>query len=976
MKLYRYLFVLTFITINLFLLSFSSAQHPAQAAAAQAGPTLSLVAPERVYAGQPFTLNVQMDGAADLAGYEAVLLFDDSAAEFVGLTQRQNDLSQRGRTVSPLEGMAVEGGVAFGFFSCPAESCLALTGETRRGGDGALQLSKFHFLAQQAGQIEFRLAAAKVVNSSGEAQLVTLPAQPTAVGVDSAPAGDSPSVYRPAAPSAPWVLGESATDPSGPFDVTGDALVNYGDVAEVALTWQASRRAGAPCRLGDAALDVDHSGCVDVADVQHMVVAYNSEAADPPVRAAAEPMAFVVNSTGDEPDVNQADGMCLTAESTCTLRAAMEAANANSGPDAIYFAIEGSGVHTIQLTNKLPAINDMNGGVFIDGYTQPGAVENTDPLISNAQLMIEVRGLGTVEPDDSPVSYDAFTVLSANNTIRGLAMYNSVRELMIDNVGAQNNRIVGNFIGTNAAGIFGALELNEPGQAYGIQITNGSSNNRIGSPEVADRNVISGNALSGVALFHEGTSGNAIYNNLVGLTPDGSNRLRNQRHGLDMNFGAIDTQMGGRNPGERNVVSGNGNAGIDISHDQFTRTRFNRVEGNYIGTDVNGQCGNGQPRDYNFTSNRYGMIIKDGVTNNEVTYNVIGCNRREGIYTRDNYTPINTIANNWIGAAPDGADIGNGGYGIYLKGHDHVIANNVIANNGGNGIFLVDRDMDEQPDLIYENYGNVVSQNSMYNNGVDNPSEETRLGIDIEIETEPRKSRPVIGVNPNDEGDGDSGPNTALNFPELTVATTYAVAGTACASCVVEIFVADSEGGAYGEGEIFIGDGITGDDGQFCIDIAAEAGAALTATARDVNGNTSEFSQNILAAAEDILPMPCPAPTQTVEPTTPTPTLTPSPTSTATATRLPTATATATAVPSATATATAAPSATPSATLPGNSTATATATPSVMPSATVPGSATATPDGSSTILPTPPLTGTPTPAGMNYRVYFSLVMKD
>ena len=147
----------------------------------------------------------------------------------------------------------------------------------------------------------------------------------------------------------------------------------------------------------------------------------------------------------------------------------------------------------------------------------------------------------------------------------------------------------------------------------------------------------------------------------------------------------------------------------------------------------------------------------------------------------------------------------------------------------------------------------------MYNNGVDNPPAEIGLGIDIEIETEPRKSRPVIGVNPNDDGDGDSGPNTALNFPELTAATTYAIAGTACANCVVEIFVADSEAGAYGEGEIFLGDGLTGDDGQFLISIAAEAGAALTATARDVDGNTSEFSQNILVVAEDILPTPSPS---------------------------------------------------------------------------------------------------------------------
>ncbi len=962
MKLHRCLFVAAFVVANLFLLSFSSVKLPVYAAAGQASTVLQLTSLERVYAGQPFTLTVEIEGAVDLAGYEAVLLFDDNAAEFVGLSQRQNGVRSSGRAVEPLEGVAVDGGLAFGFFSCPAESCLSLAGQTRRGGDGSFQLSEFHFTAQQIGPISFRLAAAKFVDSAGAEQVVALPEQPTVVQVEVG-AGDDSSADSMANESLPfdsWSLGNGEVDTLGPFDLTGDGLVTYGDVAEVALAWQASRRAGAPCHASASAFDVDRSGCVDVGDVQRTVVAYSRDAANPPVRAAASPMNFVVNSTGDEPDINQADGVCLTAENTCTLRAAILAANANPGPDDISFAIEGSGVHTIQLTDKLPALNDTNGGVSIDGYTQPGAQENTDLLVSNAQLMIEVRGLGTVEPEGSPVAYEAFTVLSTGNTIRGLAIYNSVRELTIDKVSAASNRIVGNFIGTNAAGTFGAAGQNEAGEAHGIHITNGASRNQIGSPDPGDRNVISGNALSGVALFHEGTSGNSLYNNLIGLTPNGAGRLRNQRHGVDMNFGTINTQVGGVNPAEGNVISGNGNTGVDLSHSPEERTRENRVEGNLIGTDVNGQCRT--PREYNFSSNRYGMIIKDGVTNNLVAYNVIGCNRLDGIYTRDNYTPINTIANNWIGAAPDGGDIGNGRYGILLKGHDHVIGpNNVFANNKQQGIFLVDRDLNEQPDPVDDNYGNIVTRNSMYNNG--------GLGIDIE----------PSGVNPNDEGDADSGPNTALNFPELTTATTQAVAGTACVGCIVEIFVADSEAGEYGEGETFLGDGPVGEDGQFLIGISAEPGAALTATARDAAGNTSEFSLNILVVAEDLLPTPTPAPTQPVEPTA---TPTPSPTSLATATRIATATATATATQTPNAPANPSATSTPEAspTIPATPEPSGTST--AVPTGTATPASSATPRAGTTVTPveTPLPSATPGSSlpgsGMPYRVYISLVIND
>jgi CSLREA domain-containing protein len=50
--------------------------------------------------------------------------------------------------------------------------------------------------------------------------------------------------------------------------------------------------------------------------------------------ALAAPMTFVVNTAADADD-----GLCSTAASGCTLREAINAANANSGPDSINFNI-------------------------------------------------------------------------------------------------------------------------------------------------------------------------------------------------------------------------------------------------------------------------------------------------------------------------------------------------------------------------------------------------------------------------------------------------------------------------------------------------------------------------------------------------------------------------------------------------------------------------------------------------------------
>ena len=72
-----------------------------------------------------------------------------------------------------------------------------------------------------------------------------------------------------------------------------------------------------------------------------------------------------------------------------TQRQAILDANASAGPDTIAFAIPGSGVHTITPATLLPALTQT---VTIDGYTQPGSSPNTDPIATNAVILIELDG--------------------------------------------------------------------------------------------------------------------------------------------------------------------------------------------------------------------------------------------------------------------------------------------------------------------------------------------------------------------------------------------------------------------------------------------------------------------------------------------------------------------------------------------------------------------------------------------------------
>jgi CSLREA domain-containing protein len=128
------------------------------------------------------------------------------------------------------------------------------------------------------------------------------------------------------------------------------------------------------------------------------------------VRASAT---FVVDSTGDEPDNNLADNLCHTAADTCTLRAAIQRANAISGADTIDFNIPGVGVHTITPATALPTITDP---VTIDGYSQPGASLNTQATGDDAVLLIELAGNGV----SGGVS--GLFITAGSSTVRGLVI--------------------------------------------------------------------------------------------------------------------------------------------------------------------------------------------------------------------------------------------------------------------------------------------------------------------------------------------------------------------------------------------------------------------------------------------------------------------------------------------------------------------------------------------------------------------------
>jgi CSLREA domain-containing protein len=775
-------------------------------ATASARSSIQLEAPVHVQAGRPFDVVLRFGGGAQIGGVEAEINFDTDAAEFASADFRRNRLRGFPGALEELGPVELPDGVAVGFYSCPSADCAprGLRAPIRGAKVGSV-LARVRLTPLVSGRLEVRLGAVEFVAPDGTPLPLSHAPASSTVRV-----GSARELHSAPAPRRPQPL---ASPSQGHVrDVSGDSRLDEQDVTEVALQWIVARNDGSTCGKAAAVTryDANQDGCLDVSDVQTYAGRVATRTATRIVAAAINPT-LVVDSPGDGTDVAPGNGVCRTAASTCTLRAAIVEANAQSGANEIDFAIPGSGVQTIQLGSQLPTVTDTSGPTTIDGYTQPGASPNSNQFASNAQLRIAVRGTGSH-------GVDALRITSPNNVVRGMSFYNLRRSIWLAGGNAKGNRIVGNFVGTDPSGTFGfagsALDLD----GIGVELSAGANHNTVGEASLSARNVISGNARHGIACY-SGAS-NTVYNNIVGLSPLGDRRLMNVKHGSDWNSVCANNVIGGTGSLQRNIFSGNGvpnandgSAGVEVSHGPGNTGQ--QIVGNCFGTDIT--CTSAPSWTFNAF---WGIHIEDTASNVLVDDNVVVSSRSAAIKLEERNTTGNIVSNNLVGVGPDGRALPNHAPGIIVTEgatNNRIGPGNIVAHNPV-GVRISDAGTD----------GNTITRNSIFANG--------GLGIDLD----------PTGVTPNDAGDGDSGPNQQLNFPVLSSATGTSVRGTACSGCRVEVFVADPDPSGFGEGRTFLAAGLADASGNFTVSISGvSAGQTVTATATDGQGNTSEFAKRV-----------------------------------------------------------------------------------------------------------------------------------
>jgi CSLREA domain-containing protein len=438
---------------------------------------------------------------------------------------------------------------------------------------------------------------------------------------------------------------------------------------------------------------------------------------------------LTVNSTGDASDANPGDGICDDGTGFCTLRAAIQEANASvnsiSGPDAIEFNIPGTGPHTIRPGSALPAVVDA---VVIDATTQPGYAGT--PLI---ELDGSLAGAGV----------SGLRLSTGGNTVKGLAINRFAASGILVLTGGENT-IQGNFLGTNAAGTAAA-----PNAASGIDVR--TAGNLIGGAGSGEGNLISGNANFGILLLG-GAAENTIVGNRIGTDQTGTAAIGNALYGIYVT--SPGNQIGGPAAGDGNLISGNLRGGVAVTGATATG---NVVRGNRVGTMADGNAalpnGNAGITVSNVSGNTIGgtaagagnvlsgnalhgaMIVGAASTNNVVQGNLVGLNAAgtaavpNGQYGITNYSPDsriggpaagagNTVSgNNFSGVlvytptatgvkvqgnrigtnAAGTAAVPNGFYGVYVNSTDNLIGGpaagegNLISGNTRGGVALTER---------------------------------------------------------------------------------------------------------------------------------------------------------------------------------------------------------------------------------------------------------------------------------------------
>lgn len=296
--------------------------------------------------------------------------------------------------------------------------------------------------------------------------------------------------------------------------------------------------------------------------------------------------------------------------------------------------------------------------------------------------------------------------------------------------------------------------------AHGFSIN--SSNNTIKGFII---NGIMGTSSHGINISGENAKNNVIISNYIGTDITGKISVANSNNGIRISGKAKYNVIGGLEKNDRNLISGNGDHGIEIYGWGWDEgTSDNQIINNLIGSDITGNIS---------ISNSGRGIFIFGSHYNKVEKNLICGNVMAGVKIQGGNN--NIIVGNTIGSDINGeASIPNSNGGILVEGgtSNHIGGigekKNLISGNIGDGIYLMEFN---EPIINNIVSGNYIGVNFNGTKAVPN------TGNGVQIDGEARFN--TIGGDSLGEGNLISGNNKngILVWGGASVATNNTISG-------------------------------------------------------------------------------------------------------------------------------------------------------------------------------------------------------
>lgn len=243
--------------------------------------------------------------------------------------------------------------------------------------------------------------------------------------------------------------------------------------------------------------------------------------------------------------------------------------------------------------------NDLYG-IEIIGSDSNRIVNNYIGLRDGGSDSLGNLGVGVMVRMNSSHNLIGNGTAAGRNVISG----NYDDGIRIRDVGSDSNDVLGNYLGTNAAGTAGLGNQNGEGCSF----SDTANYNRLGDGTPGGRNVLSGNSQRGFVLTSVWNC--SVRGNYVGLNAAGTDTIPNGLGALLDK--ATNNMIGGNGPSDANYIAGNSFAGIGLT--ASSGGRRNRIIGNRIGLGPGSiPFGNGSGSGVLIISNSSADSLRDNV---------------------------------------------------------------------------------------------------------------------------------------------------------------------------------------------------------------------------------------------------------------------------------------------------------------------------------------------------------------------------